>query len=421
MLGFTEKALEIRPMIGSILYTCALFCASKVAVWDPHSVFEKEYLDDVYSYQNPEAHIQFFQDGQISETDLILLKKTNSEYFLLPTGEYSIKLPKPIELISRDDKNFVLYKIDDVLLPDASSIQMQPLSIITAPIGSDPTRFWHHQAVYDSIVNGLSLIEAKFNCDPKSKRKLNPHVLVLANNEPVSQMLKFREEKRIQKMFMGPNFVFDSTTMNIQRMDFCDKWIVPSLWTKKEIGEMHPSMAEKISIWKVGVNTEYWNPNNREKKRIAILYDKYDSKTLTHSIDELLKFYGWEVKLIKYGEYTQSNYKSALEDASIAIFISPSESQGIALAEAWSMNVPTFVWDNRGVFTFNHFYKSNSAPYLNPNVGRRWKNLSELENLLASVDEILPQVAPRKWVLRNMSDEISALDLLMLFRLLPQN
>jgi len=48
-----------------------------------------------------------------------------------------------------------------------------------------------------------------------------------------------------------------------------------------------------------------------------------------------------------------------------------------------------------------------SCPYLNDQVGRDWRNLSELETLLQSMDKLLPQFSPREWVLTHMTDEIS--------------
>ena len=51
----------------------------------------------------------------------------------------------------------------------------------------------------------------------------------------------------------------------------------------------------------------------------------------------------------------------------LAVFLSSSESQGIALAEAWSMNVPTFVWNPKPKELNGRYFPSvDSAPYLTP-------------------------------------------------------
>ena len=293
---------------------------------------------------------------------------------------------------------------------EAIDFYQKPISIITTPIGKDPQHFWKHQAVFRSVTNGLKLIGARYNCNPRLKRDLYPHVLVLCNDETALQMVRFKECGFIKKLFLGPNFAFDSSTC-----DCCDGWLVPSEWTKNDIGEMHPKMRDKIYLWKAGVDTAYWKPSLTEKKRKALIYNKYDSKNFVDSIHELLVLHGWEVEIIQYGNYNQSNYKAALETVAFAVFISQSESQGLALAEAWAMDVPTLVWENRGLVTFHHFYHSNSAPYLNSSVGLPWKNLIELNEILISLENELDKFSPRDWVLENMSDEISALQLLHLF------
>ncbi len=258
--------------------------------------------------------------------------------------------------------------------------QQKPISILTTPFGKNPANFWKHQAVYRSVVNGLDLIGAQYNCNPRRKSSLNLYVLVLCHDETAFQMVQLKKKGVIEKLFIGPNFVFDSSTT-----DCCDGWLVPSEWIKNDIADMQPKMRDKIFVWKAGVDTSYWKPAKQEKKKKALIYNKYDSKNLLESIQELLYLYGWDVEIIQYGNYSQAEYKDALERAVFAIFISASESQGIALAEAWAMDVPTLVWDNLGVVVFNHFFHSKAAPYLNPNVGLPWKNLAELNELLGKI------------------------------------
>ncbi len=372
------------------------------AIWNPNSVYDKEYLDEIYSYSNPEARVLLINNELDAQT-ILGVKKTNAEYVYAPDS-HGI---------------YALYLIDNIPLPSASLLQSQPVSIVTAPIGKNPQAFWSHKAVVRSIQNGLLSIGAIHNCNPRSIKKLYPHVLVLCNDEPAIQMLNFKNAGNIQKVFLGPNYTFDSTTLHLFGMNICDGWLVPSLWTKNEISKINKKMKDRIQIWKTGVDINHWQPECTNKEREVLLYDKYDSKFFIDSIKQLLNSFGWNVTLIKYGEYSEAAYKYILNKAVFAVIVSPSESQGIALAEAWAMNVPTLVWDNRGLFTFNHFYQSNSAPFLNPNVGLRWKNLTELEGILSCIDETLTSFSPRKWVMRNMSDEVSALDLLLLFKDVP--
>ena len=46
--------------------------------------------------------------------------------------------------------------------------------------------------------------------------------------------------------------------------------------------------------------------------------------------------------------FTPDDFRRLLDEAAIGVFLSTFETQGLALAEAWSMDVPTVVWDPRG-------------------------------------------------------------------------
>ena len=53
----------------------------------------------------------------------------------------------------------------------------------------------------------------------------------------------------------------------------------------------------------------------------------------------------------------------------MAVFISRSESQGLALAEAWAMDVPTLVWQGPPGDGGSLFNLSDPSPYLTSHTG----------------------------------------------------
>ena len=53
----------------------------------------------------------------------------------------------------------------------------------------------------------------------------------------------------------------------------------------------------------------------------------------------------------------------------MAVFMSRSESQGLALAEAWAMDVPTLVWQSPPGEPGSVFSLSDPAPYLTSDTG----------------------------------------------------
>jgi hypothetical protein len=82
------------------------------------------------------------------------------------------------------------------------------------------------------------------------------------------------------------------------------------------------------------------------------------------------------------------------------------ESQGIAWAEAWSVDVPTLLWKQDYVTYKGRTYRSSTAPYLTPQTGVFFQSLTEFEKVFEDWDNNRNQFHPRQWVLENMSDEV---------------
>src|SRR5262249_26159217 len=106
--------------------------------------------------------------------------------------------------------------------------------------------------------------------------------------------------------------------------------------------------------------------------------------------------------------FTPDQMRSQLDRAILSVFLSAFETQGIALAEAWSMNVPTVVWDPQGAAEWRsrHFRSASSAPYLTPATGIATRDVAGLEGAIAQALATLETFHPREWVLGNMTDAV---------------
>jgi hypothetical protein len=96
----------------------------------------------------------------------------------------------------------------------------------------------------------------------------------------------------------------------------------------------------------------------------------------------------------------------------LLIGISFSESQGLAWAEAWSTNVPTFLYKSNQNIYEGRIFKCSSAPYLSEKTGAFFEDLSEFKLLMNLWVNDLVNFEPREWVIENMSDNICATKLL---------
>jgi hypothetical protein len=115
-----------------------------------------------------------------------------------------------------------------------------------------------------------------------------------------------------------------------------------------------------------------------------------------------------DVVRLRYGHYERENYKKELDNAAIAVFLSSFETQGIALAEAWAMDVPSLVWNPRAEASWRgrSFIAKSSAPYLSTATGMEWVTLDELDGVVRKAISNRASFAPRDWVLANMTDAI---------------
>lgn len=86
-----------------------------------------------------------------------------------------------------------------------------------------------------------------------------------------------------------------------------------------------------------------------------------------------------------------------------------SESQGIALVEAWAKNVPTFVLDNK-IYKYKNYSwidEKIAAPYLTAACGAFFKDVNGLSELLDSLS-MSNNYEPRNYYLSNFTDRICA-------------
>jgi len=267
-----------------------------------------------------------------------------------------------------------------------------------------------HPAVTKSLIRGLKLRKFSFNFNKYNE--INYDICwVLSGVDTLKYALDIRNNYKF--LVVGPNVVnMPNDQNNILINDKIDLILVPSTWIKCAYeGYIN---KKKVICWYSGVNEKFFNIKATKKvTRKVLIYSKTANHNLLKKIKILLNKNNLEMVLIKYGAYTQANFKKALSTVDFAIFISQSESQGIALAESWSMNVPTFVWQRKILKINNVKYKfTSAAPYLSTKTGNFFNNIQQLNKIVKDYYKNRPKLAPRKWILKNMTDKISAKNIL---------
>lgn len=314
---------------------------------------------------------------------------------------------------------------------------MKKLTILTRPTNVPPvvkSRYGGHQGVTRSLIEGLEKIGYKdFNYGPVDEKEIAEHVHVLFGVNTLQYAIELKRKKRIKTLTAGPNIVVFPFEHNALLTNLAiDKHLVPSDWVKRLYIEMEPSLDGKIFSWPAGVDTEYFKPDSDiQRDNTVVVYHKFESDQVRYHVCCELRKHGFVPVTFKYGgrplafyesngarqeveKYTLEDFKRALSQASFAVVISDHESQGIALAEMWSMDVPTicfdphyYMWEYEGGL-YERDGDLSSCPYLSEKTGMRFADFNELDNILKQLSQNRKGFSPREWVLKNMSDEACA-------------
>jgi hypothetical protein len=326
------------------------------------------------------------------------------------------------------------------------SIMPRPyLTVLTAPILPAPHRFYQalrgairaavkpgvpvprpsqypgHFALVRSVVEGLRAIRADFNFNPRSFGEL-ARVVYAPANEALRQAIDMKRRGAVDYIVAGPvNALFADESNGILQEPEIDLVIVPSEWTI-DFYRGVPALVAKSRVCPCGVDAELWKPAGHAKERAAVVYWKSGSDSFCEAVEAIVRSAGLEPLRFRsrhgeHGIFTPAAYQDALNRAAIGVFLSTFETQGIALAEAWSMNVPTVVWDPQGEAEWRGrtFKSGSSAPFLTPSTGIAFRTTGDLEPALGRALSGLADFQPRAWVLAHMTDAVCAE---MLYRLI---
>jgi hypothetical protein len=151
-------------------------------------------------------------------------------------------------------------------------------------------------------------------------------------------------------------------------------------------------------------------PQSRHPRQVLI-YDKVSAKREDAMSEyvKVLESRNYEVSNISYGSYVPEQYLAELRKSSLLVGFSTNESQGIAWAEAWAVDVPTILWfQDHSEYQGRRFSNSSTAPYLTDSTGLFFSDVSSFQQALDRWETASTAFNPRSWVLENMSDEASA-------------
>ncbi len=266
-----------------------------------------------------------------------------------------------------------------------------------------------HFGVTRSLVEGLRKINVSANYNPDRMAEVGPIVVILSGINALKQAITWKRQGRIDRLLAGPNIlVLPSDYPDVISLPEVDICITPSDWVSRAYEDECPALAGRCSAWPAGVNTEYWQPAADPRcPNQVLLYAKRDISLIPICVSVLERRH-YNVRILAYGSHDRDEYRDALRQSSLLIGFSTSESQGLAWAEAWSVDVPTLLWFQDHHVWHGRTLASSTAPYLSPRTGLFFTSVPEFESALTGWETTKAGFLPRRWVLENMSDEICA-------------
>jgi len=212
------------------------------------------------------------------------------------------------------------------------------------------------------------------------------------------------------KFVFGPHFsVFPDE--RVIRMIGGGTYIQPSRWVM-DFWKLAPFCSD-ISMVDVpfGVDTEYFTPDvSGVVRNNAFIYFKRRRPDELSYVEGLMRSYGVSYRVFTYGHYDEADYLKYLRTCKFGIWLDAHESQGFALEEALSINVPLFVWNVR---LLSQEYGSSypdifatSIPYWDSMCGEVVYTREEVVDGFLRFLSNLDSYRPREFVIKELSIDV---------------
>jgi len=213
------------------------------------------------------------------------------------------------------------------------------------------------------------------------------------------------------KFIFGPQFsIFPDERLNTIKStnsvyNLLSDWVI-NIWSSFEY-------CNNLKLIKMpfGVDTEKFNCIKPIFNRTKVfVYFKRRTPSELNYLLNFLQSKNIEIKIFDYvSRYSEEEYLNYLQDSNYGIWLDAHESQGFALQEALSCDVPLLVWN---VSSMNQEHNSSynnitatTIPYWDERCGEYFYNEQELENIYNLFISKLETYKPREFILENLSIE----------------
>lgn len=268
-------------------------------------------------------------------------------------------------------------------------------------------------AVAGSLIRGLKSLGIPYQINSANKKEKSS-VHVISGIDTLKWAIAEKEKSQIKYLSAGPNIVvLPNEEKELILNKNIDKIILPSAWTKELFFKFCPELKEKqVAIWPAGVAIP--KKVNKNKELDFLILDKRKDKALLENIITALKANSKNFQIIEYGKFSQKKYHELLNKTKCLIYLGRTESQGLALFEAWAYDVPTMVYEEN-TFKYKNitWVGASAAPYLDEPCGFFFNE--DFKTVLESLAK--KKFSTREYCTKHYADEITTKKFLELTKL----
>jgi len=209
----------------------------------------------------------------------------------------------------------------------------------------------------------------------------------------------------------GPHF-FVFPDERIQRMKQKNNvYIQSSDWTVSTIKMFPISRDVVIKSIPFAVNTQKFKSDIKNSDRENVfVYFKHRNPNELKFVETFLKDKNINYKVISYDKkYNENDYLEYIKNSKYGIWVGCHESQGFALQEALSCNVPLLVWNVKSMSQeYNMNYPNiyaTTIPYWDSNCGMMFFEENQFQDSYDIFLKNLSTFSPRKYIMDNLSTD----------------
>lgn len=229
-------------------------------------------------------------------------------------------------------------------------------------------------------------------------------------------------ENSNKKVLIGPLYTLDQLKKLInyfKQYEYIKIAVASKATFDNLINDIDPSLDKKrITIMPTGIVSSkiLLNTKHRIRNGKCLIYFKNRKDSELQSVKDFLNQLNIEFDLFEYKKYKNKRLKKLSKINRFGILLTTTESQGFAVQEMLSCNLPLFVWDSKYAYYDDVKMTGTSVPFWDERCGAKVSNFHEFEDSFESFIKNLNKFEPSEMIKEKLTFEVVKENLIKEFK-----